>query len=186
MANLLQKLIFRSGILCSITNADIGSLKSLHTLFDKYLAHMPVEFEQNRMVRTMQNFVLFDRKWLTIFDKVLTPFWKMFLWLKQLFDAKILIQSCDEYTKTIIFQCSKNYGTPTCVTRLKSCTKHAWQTRSVSTKTYRSLKTVDWTKLIRGCHFLWKGAPQYSGDHNFFWYEKGDYKIHDSDIGVTN
>ena len=32
----------------------------------------------------------FDKKWLTIFDKVLTPFWKKFLWLKQLlFDAKI-------------------------------------------------------------------------------------------------
>ena len=28
------------------------------------------EFEQNRMVRTIQNFVIFDRKWLTIFDSV--------------------------------------------------------------------------------------------------------------------
>ena len=27
------------------------SLKSLHTLFDKYLDHMLVEFEQNRMVQ---------------------------------------------------------------------------------------------------------------------------------------
>ena len=70
------------------------------------------EFEQNRMVQTIQNFVLFDKKWLTIIDKVLAPFWKTFLWLKQLFDAKLLIL-------TIIFQCSKNYGTPTRVTRLK-------------------------------------------------------------------
>ena len=56
-----------------------------------YLDHMLVKFKQNGMIRTLQNFVLFDKKWLTIFDKVLTPFWKRFLWLKQLFDAKILI-----------------------------------------------------------------------------------------------
>ena len=30
-----------------------------------------MKFEQNLMVRTVQNFELFDRKWLTIFDKVL-------------------------------------------------------------------------------------------------------------------
>ena len=48
-------------------------------LFDKYLDHMLVKFEQSRMVQTIQNFELFDKKWLTIFDKVLTPFWKMFL-----------------------------------------------------------------------------------------------------------
>ena len=66
-------------------------LKSLHRLFDKYLDHMLVKFKQNRMVRTIQNFVLFDQKWLTIYVKVLTPFRKTFLWLKQLFDANILI-----------------------------------------------------------------------------------------------
>ena len=86
-----------------------GSLKSLHTLFDKYLDHMLVKFEQNRMVRTIQNVVLLDKKWLTIFDKVLTPFWKTFLCLKQLFDAKISIQSV---------QCSD-----TC-NQVKSCTEH--------------------------------------------------------------
>ena len=42
--------------------ADIGSLKSLHTLFGKYLGHMLLKFEQNRMVRTIQNFDLFDKK----------------------------------------------------------------------------------------------------------------------------
>ena len=31
-------------------------------------------------------------KWLTIFEKVLSPFWKMFLWYKQLFDYYILIK----------------------------------------------------------------------------------------------
>ena len=49
-----------------ITDADIGSLKSLHTLFDKYLEHMPVKFEQNCMVRNIQNFELFGKNWLTI------------------------------------------------------------------------------------------------------------------------
>ena len=34
------------------TDIDIGSLKSLHTLFDKYLDHMLVKFEQNHMVRS--------------------------------------------------------------------------------------------------------------------------------------
>ena len=36
----------------TIADADIGSLKSLHTLFDKHLDQMLVEFEQNFMVRT--------------------------------------------------------------------------------------------------------------------------------------
>ena len=40
---------------------------------------MLVKFEQDRMVRTEQNFDMFDQKWFTIFDKALTPFWKMFL-----------------------------------------------------------------------------------------------------------
>ena len=30
----------------TISDADIGSLKSLHTLFDKYLDHMLVTFDQ--------------------------------------------------------------------------------------------------------------------------------------------
>ena len=63
----------------TIADSDIGSLKSLHTLFDEYLDLMLGEFEQNRMVQTIHNFDLFDKKWLTFFDKVLTPFWKMFL-----------------------------------------------------------------------------------------------------------
>ena len=50
---------------------------------------MLVKFEQNRMVQIIQNFVLFDKKMVNKFDKVLTPFWKTFLFLKQLFDTKI-------------------------------------------------------------------------------------------------
>ena len=52
---------------------------------------MLVKFEQYRTVWTKQNVEFFGKKWLTIFDKVLTPFWKTFMWLKQLFDAKILV-----------------------------------------------------------------------------------------------
>ena len=37
-----------------VANADIGSL--LHTLFDKYLDHMLVKFEQNCIVQTTRNF----------------------------------------------------------------------------------------------------------------------------------
>ena len=40
----------------SLPDADTGSLKFLHTLFDKYLDHMLVKFEQNHMVWTIQNF----------------------------------------------------------------------------------------------------------------------------------
>ena len=62
----------------STVKIDIGSLKSLHALFDTYLDHMLVIFEQNRIVRIIQNCVLFDKKWLTILNKVLTPFGRRF------------------------------------------------------------------------------------------------------------
>ena len=42
-----------------VANADIGSLKSLHTLFVKYLDHMLVNFEENCMVQTTRNFEAF-------------------------------------------------------------------------------------------------------------------------------
>ena len=47
----LQKLIFRSGILCYTCADAHGSLKSLHTLFDKYLYLMLVKFEK-KIVRS--------------------------------------------------------------------------------------------------------------------------------------
>ena len=55
-----KKLILRLGI--TIADADIGSLKSLHILFDKYLNHMLVKFDQNRRVRITQNFKFFGRR----------------------------------------------------------------------------------------------------------------------------
>ena len=60
------------------------------------------------MVKTTRNFERFEKKngfFITIFDKELT------LELKLLFNPFSL--------KTIIFQFSKTYGTPTFVTRLK-------------------------------------------------------------------
>ena len=45
----------------AVANADIGSLKSLHT-FKKKLYQMLVKFEQNRMVQTTRKFELFDKK----------------------------------------------------------------------------------------------------------------------------
>ena len=44
----------------TIANADTGSLKSVHTLFDMYLDHMLAKLEPNRMVQNVQNFELFD------------------------------------------------------------------------------------------------------------------------------
>ena len=56
----------------TIANADIGSPKSVYTLFDKYLDHLLVKFEQNCMVQTARNFELLTKKpgfFKTIFDK---------------------------------------------------------------------------------------------------------------------
>ena len=47
-------------------------------LFNEYLNHMMVKFEQNRMVRTIENFELSDKKCLTSFGKELTPFGRRF------------------------------------------------------------------------------------------------------------
>ena len=58
----------------TIADANILSLKSLHILIDKYIFGPHAgEIWQDRMVRTIQNFELFDHKLVIIFDKVLTP-----------------------------------------------------------------------------------------------------------------
>ena len=81
MASLLQKLVLDQAFYVTITDADIGSLKSLHKLFDKYQDHMLAKFEQNPMVRTIQYVYFFGKKWLKIiFEKESTPFWKTFLY----------------------------------------------------------------------------------------------------------
>ena len=63
----------------TIADVDTGSLKSPHTVFDKYLDPILVKFEQNHTVRTIQNFVQnFDKKLLTIFDKCWRNFGRRF------------------------------------------------------------------------------------------------------------
>ena len=49
----------------TFTDPDIRSPKSLRTLFDKFLDHMLVKCEQNRIVRNIQM--------VKNFNKVLTP-----------------------------------------------------------------------------------------------------------------
>ena len=66
----------------TVANAKIGNIKSLPTLFDMCLDHMLVKLEENRLVRNIQNFELFHKKpglFKALFDKALTPSWKMFL-----------------------------------------------------------------------------------------------------------
>ena len=50
-----------------LADADIGSLKSLHTLFDKYLDQMLVKSEQNGMVR---------KKFCAFWQKMVNNFWQ--------------------------------------------------------------------------------------------------------------
>ena len=67
---------------------------------------MLVKFEKkNRMVRTKRIFELFDKKkkkkerfFITILEKELTPFWKTFLGLKLLFNAKLLIKRLSSFS----------------------------------------------------------------------------------------
>ena len=49
-------------IRATLANADAGSLKPLHTLFDTYMDIMLAIIELNRVVRNVQNFELIDKK----------------------------------------------------------------------------------------------------------------------------
>ena len=72
-----------------------------------------MKFEQNRMVRTIQNNVLFDKK-------MVSNFWQSVdAILEDVSATETIIWCLNINLKTIIFQCSKNYGSPTRVTRLK-------------------------------------------------------------------
>ena len=82
----------------TVANDDIRSLKSLHTFLKDCLYHMLLKFEQNLMIQSTRHFELFMKKKQTknrfsktIFDKALAIFWKTFPWLKQLFNAKLMI-----------------------------------------------------------------------------------------------
>ena len=86
-------------------NADNGSLKSLHTLFDTCLDHMLAKFEPNHMVQNVQNFDVYDNK---------------LSFLKQLFNGKSLI------FKQLCFSVSKIMAVNKSVTcnQAKTCTKN--------------------------------------------------------------
>ena len=56
----------------TVANADIGSLKSLHTLFDKFLDHMLVNLDQIVWAKLHEVVSFWGKK--NIFDKALTPF----------------------------------------------------------------------------------------------------------------
>ena len=88
---------------------------------------------QYRMVRTIQNFGFFDKKWLNIFDKVLTHFGSRS-------GTKTIVWWYTINLKTIIFQSSKNYGSPTRITRLNVAPNMTAQ--SVWTKNDRILKAL--------------------------------------------
>ena len=101
----------------TFANADTGSLQSLHTLFHTHMHHILAKFEPNRIIQNVHTVELFDKKrvFKIIFDKTLTPFCKtLFQYLKQLFYSRLL---------ELLFQCSKNYGSPTSVTMLKVAPK---------------------------------------------------------------
>ena len=62
IGNYCKNWFFDGALNVTITDADTESLKSLHTLFDKYLDYMLVKFEQNYMVRNIQNFEVLKKK----------------------------------------------------------------------------------------------------------------------------
>ena len=86
------KMSFPKGSFMLPLLTDIGSVKVLSTLFDKCL-DMLVKFEQNRMIRrNVQNYEVFGKNWLTIFESVDENILKTFRCHNQLFDAKVLIK----------------------------------------------------------------------------------------------
>ena len=66
---MLQKSFSDRTCYVTIADADIESLKSVRTLFDKYLDHMLLKFEQNGKVRNIQNFELFGKKIVNYFEE---------------------------------------------------------------------------------------------------------------------
>ena len=96
----------------TIADADIKSLKSLHTSFDKYLDHMLVKFEQNCMGRTIQNLEFLQKNG----KAFLTKCWRHFGKRSRDWNNCLML-NID--LKPIIFQCSKNDGSSTHVTRLQ-------------------------------------------------------------------
>ena len=98
------------------------------------MCHRLAKFEHYRIIRTRWKFELFDKKASTIFDKASTPFWNMFLKLKQMFDAKVLIKRLPSFSVPKI----------TVIRHVKPILKlqETWQTRTVLWKNARTLNMV--------------------------------------------
>ena len=98
MANLLQKLIFRSGI--SFYHCWCWHCKSYVSAYIIWWVFGPHagDIWTKSCGPNHTNFCAFYKKMVNSFDKVLTPRRKTFLWLKQLFDAKILIQILSSFS----------------------------------------------------------------------------------------
>ena len=80
MANLWQNWFSNHVFYVTIVDADIKVLSLSINYLVKHFDHMLIKFEQNCMVWTTQKFWAFwKKKWLTIYDKASTLFWKMFL-----------------------------------------------------------------------------------------------------------
>ena len=81
----------------------------------------------------------FWQKLETIFDNVLTRFWKTFLWL-DFFPMLLILLLMLLFInlKPTVLQCSKNCGSLTRITRLKL--HQTWQTQSVLKKTKQKQK----------------------------------------------
>ena len=54
----------------TVADADIGSLKFFHTLFDTYLDHMLAKFKPNRNVLNVQNVDVFSLTKTGIFETI--------------------------------------------------------------------------------------------------------------------
>ena len=68
----------------TVEDADTGSLKSLHTLFDTYLYHMLAKSKLNRMVQNIQFFKIKNSEYFqAIFDEVLVPFCETFFFFAE-------------------------------------------------------------------------------------------------------
>ena len=62
----------------TIANADIRSLKSLHTLFDTYLDHMLVKFLKNIVWSEIYKILRFLKKKTGVLKPFLTKRWRHF------------------------------------------------------------------------------------------------------------
>ena len=119
MANLLQKLIFRSGIYVIIASADIGSLKSLHTFFAKYLDHMLVNLNKVVWSEPYKILCFLTKK------KMVNKFWQSVdVIFEDVSVTETIVWCSNSNSKTIIFQVFQKLRHSDTCNQVKSCIKH--------------------------------------------------------------